>query len=142
MLATPSVTSLVRMRLAQGVTAPRLGEGRDTYLASRLIVSAMLPNCIGIFPLSSRDRRSCAGTLPKASHGAFCFGLHISLRSEVLGSQGTWLAMLEASVASVEAERSWDEASPATCPARAGFCSEALATEIFLASECRALDYL
>ena len=44
MLATPSVTSLMRTRLAQGVTAPGLGEGRVTALASRLIALAKLPN--------------------------------------------------------------------------------------------------
>jgi len=131
-LAMQSVTLLVKTRLAQGVTAPRLGEGRDTNLASRLIVSPMLPNWIGSLPLSSRDRRSCGGTSPEASHGTFCFNLHICLGSEVLGSQGTWLALRKALLASVEAERSWDKPRPAARLAKAGFCSEALTLEIFL----------
>ena len=123
--------------MAQGVTTPRLGEGRVDNLASWLMASVKLPNRICNLPLSSRDRRSCGGTSPggtssETSHRAFCFGLHISLGSEVLGSQGTWLALLKAFVAPVEAERSWDEARPATYPARAGFCFEALTTEIFL----------
>jgi len=71
-LAKPLVTSLVRAKLAQGVTDPRLGEGRVTNLALRLRASAKLPNRIGSLPLSSRDRRSCSGASPKASHGAFC----------------------------------------------------------------------
>ena len=124
--------------MAQGVTAPRLGEGRVTNLASRLIASAKLPNWIGSLPLSSRDRRSCGGaspggTSPEVSHGAFFFSLHVCLGSEVLGSQGTWLALRKALLAPVEeAERSWDEARPVAHPAKVGFCSEALATEIFL----------
>ena len=94
MLAKPSVTSLVRTRLAQGVTAPKLGEGRVANLASRLIASAKLPNWIGSLPLSLRDRRSYGGAShggisPEASHGAFFFGFHVCLESEVLGSQGT-----------------------------------------------------
>ena len=142
----PSETSLGRTMLAQGVIAPRLGEGKVSNLASWLMASAKLPNRIGNLPLSSRDRRSYGrtspgGTSPDASHGAFCFSLHISLGSEVLGSQGTWLALLKAPVAAVEAERSWDEVRPVTCPVTAVFCSETLATEIFCASECGALDY-
>ena len=131
MLAMPSVTSLMRTRLAQWVTALRLGEGRDTSLASRLIVLVLLPNCIGILPLSSHDRRSCAGT----SHRAFCFALHTCLESVVLGSQGICLASREALLASVEAERSWDEVRPVACPIKAGFYSiatEALAKETFM----------
>jgi len=130
-ISTPSETSLVRARLALEVTAPRLGEGRDTILASRLIILTILPNCIGILPLSSRDRRSCART----SHGAFCFALHIFLESEVLGSQGTYLASREALLASVEVERSWDEVRPVAYSIKDGFCSvatEALAIETFL----------
>ena len=77
------------MKLAQEVTAPRLGEGRVTNLASQLIASAKLPNRTGSLPLSSRDRRSYGGYSPEASHRAFCLGLHICLGSEDLGSQGT-----------------------------------------------------
>ena len=95
----------------------------------------MLPNCIGILPLSSRDRRSCAETSPETSHGTFCFALRTCLESEVLGSQVTFLASREALLASIEAERSWDDAHPVARPVKAGFCSvaiEALATETFL----------
>ena len=100
----------------------------------------MLPNYIGILPLSSRDKRSCAGT----SHGAFCFALHIFLESEVLGLQGTCLALREILLASVEAERSWDKVRPVACPVKAAFCyvaTEALAIETFLCFRAGALGY-
>ena len=107
MFAMPSVASLVRTRLEQGVTTPRLGEGRVVALASRLIALAKLLNRTGILPLSSSDRRSCGVASLEVSHGAFYFGLHICLGSQVLGSQRTWLALRKALLASgEEAERS------------------------------------
>ena len=115
--------------MARGVTAPELGKGIVAVLALRLMTSAKWA-CI--LPLSSRDRRACGVAMPEASHGAFCFGLHICSGSEVLGSQGTWLALRKTLLASIEADRSWDEALPAVRPIKVGFYSEALATEIFL----------
>ena len=63
--------------MAQGVTARRLGEGRVTNLASRLIASVKLSNWIGSLPLSSRDRGSCGG----ASPGELRQKLHTELSS-------------------------------------------------------------
>ena len=80
MLAKPLVASLVGVRLAQGVTAPGLGESRVAALASRLIVSAKQA---GILPLSSRDRRAYGVAAPEASQRAFYIGLHICLGSKV-----------------------------------------------------------
>ena len=71
----------------------------------------------------------------ETSRGAFCFAFHTCLESEVLGSQGTCLASLEALLASAEAERSWDEICPVVHPVKTGFlyvATEALATETFL----------
>ena len=141
MFSMPSVASLVRTKLAQGVTAPGLGEGRVAALALRLIASAKLPNRTGILSLSSLDRRSCGVVSPEVSHGASCFGLHICLGSEVLGSQGTWLALRKAFLASIEAETSWDEPLTAVCQVKVGFCSEALAPRSSSASERGALNY-
>ena len=134
MLATPSATSLVGVGLALGVNASRLGKDGDIDLASRLML-AVVPNHIGILPFSSRDRRSCAGTSPETSRGAFCFALHICLGSKVLGSQRTCLASREAFLASVEAERGWEEACSVARSAKIGFYSvatRALAIETFL----------
>ena len=122
------------MKLALGANASRSGEDSDINLASRQIL-AMLPNFIGVLPLSSCDRRSCAGTSPEASRRAFWFALHTCLESEVLGSQGTCLASREAVLASVEAERSWDEASPVARTVKASFyfvATDALLIETFL----------
>ena len=130
-LAMPPVTSLVRTRLMVSVTASKLGECRNTNSASRPVVLVVLPNCIVILPLSSHNRRSCAG----ASHGIFYFALHTYLENEFLGSQGTYLASRETLIASVEAERSWDEVRLVACPMKADFCStttEVLAIETFL----------
>jgi len=127
----PPVTSLVRTRLMVSVTASKLGECRNTNSASRPVVLVVLPNCIVILPLSSHNRRSCAG----ASHGIFYFALHTYLENEFLGSQGTYLASRETLIASVEAERSWDEVRLVACPMKADFCStttEVLAIETFL----------
>jgi len=132
MLATPSVTSLVGVMLALGVSAPELGEDSDIGLASRL--AAVMPlRFKGILPISSRETRSHAGTSPEASLGAFCFTLHTCLESEVLGSQGTCLSPCEALLSSVE--RSWSDVCPFVSMVIANLCSVAtgaLATETFL----------
>ena len=58
--------------------------------------------------------------MSEASHGAFCFGLHICFERGDLGSQGTWLA-------SRDTERSWEDSA-------SGLCSETLVIVTFLLS--------